>query len=98
MLPIVQYLFLEIEVIKGALSKIFVLRTCCGEDVNIWIWLHANPSLLRLLARRRGGKMYCEQWKLNILVLYTVFFHFNGRQDCMKDDPNFIGTWDCHLG
>lgn len=42
--------------------------------------------------------MNCEQWKLNILVLYTVFFHFNGRQDCMKDDPNFIGTWDCHLG
>lgn len=41
MLPIVQYLFLEIEVIKGALSKIFVLR----EHVVVRMSIYGSGSM-----------------------------------------------------
>lgn len=36
--------------------------------------------------------MYHDQWELNVLLLCIILFHFNGRQDCMKDETSFFAS------
>lgn len=53
-------------------------------------------KLSQILSARRRGKMYYEQCVLNVLVLCIILFHCSGRQDYMKDDPDFFCKWHCH--